>query len=90
MCAKLFESTSGLAGAIVTLPSPFRTKHSVCSEARWEQEAELMLRSLYGSAHPQGDTVSCPDTLKLAAALQDGCVAAPGISSAVYCISLVI
>lgn len=36
-----------------------------------EQEAGLTLRSLYGSTRPLGDTVRCPDELKLAATLQD-------------------
>ena len=49
-----------------------------------EQEAGLVLRSLYGSDHPQGDTVQCPDTLKLATSLEDGCLSAPSISSAAY------
>lgn len=36
-----------------------------------EKEAELTLRSLYGSTGLLGDTVRCPDELKLAATLQD-------------------
>ena len=36
-----------------------------------------MLRSLYGSTHPQGDTEHCPEMLKLASSLQDGCLNAP-------------
>lgn len=54
------------------------------TEQMREQEAELMLRSLCGSTHPQGDTVHWPDRLKLATTLQDGCHNAPSISSAAY------
>lgn len=43
-----------------------------------------MLRSLYSSTHPQGDTVHCPDGLKLDTSLQDGCLNAPSISLAAY------
>ena len=43
-----------------------------------------MLRSLYGSTDPQGDTVHCPEMLKLAGSLQNGCLNAPSISSAAY------
>lgn len=54
------------------------------TKQRREQEAELMLRSLHGSTHPQGDTVHCPERLKLATSLQDGCLNAPSISSPAY------
>lgn len=63
---------------------PHKAQHLHRGQMR-EQEAELTLRSLYGSAHPQGDTVCCPDTLKLVSTLQDDCLAAPSISSAAYC-----
>lgn len=43
-----------------------------------------MLRSLYGSTIPQGDTMHCPERLKLATSLHDGCLSAPSISSAAY------
>lgn len=54
------------------------------TEQMREQEAELTLRSLCGSTHPQGETVHWPDRLKLATTLQDGCLNAPSISSAAY------
>lgn len=52
----------------VTFPHKGQCPHT---EQMREQEAELMLRSLYASTHPQGETVHCPDRLKLASSLQD-------------------
>lgn len=60
------------------------------TEQRREQEAELVLRSLYGSTHPWGDIVHCHERLKLATSLQDGCLSAPSVSSAAYIRTLIL
>lgn len=74
-------STMAHCGSPLTFLHKGQCPHT---KQRREQEAGLMLRSLYGSTHPQGDTVHCPERLKLATSLQDGCLNAASISSPAY------
>lgn len=53
-----------------------------------EKTAELTLRSLYGSTGLLGDTVRCPDELKLAATLQDDARNFPSIALGCLYLSL--